>query len=111
MALSEEQLARLTPDELLDCIIEEAAEVIQAAQKVRRFGPTQSHASYHDGAPNHMIVHIEGKQIEMALRHYASRYGERSADMVHHLRFMDEHLFAKLYRPLKEQSDEDPKDG
>ena len=39
MALSKEQRSKLSAEELLDHIDEEAAEVIQAACKLRRFGP------------------------------------------------------------------------
>ena len=40
----------------LPLVQEEAAEVIKAIAKVDRFGLTNSHPDYHDGAPNWVIV-------------------------------------------------------
>lgn len=40
-------------------IMEEAAEVIQAASKILRFGPNDFHPTYHNGAPNTHALAIE----------------------------------------------------
>ena len=97
MALTETQTRSLTPDQLIDLIIEEAAEVIQAASKVRRFGHTNGHKDYHDGAPNFFGVLIEGLQLERAMRHYAAKHGARHIDLIDRLECLSDADFTKAY--------------
>lgn len=55
----------------LELVIEECAEVIQAATKILRFGEDDSHPSYYDGAPNSEVLTEEVGQ----LLHCISRLG------------------------------------
>ena len=42
--------------ENLELVIEECAEVIQAATKILRFGVDDSHPTYYDGTPNGQVL-------------------------------------------------------
>lgn len=47
----------------LELVIEECAEVIQAATKILRFGVDDSHPTYYDGAPNSQVLIEEIGQL------------------------------------------------
>ncbi len=47
----------------LELVIEECAEVIQAATKILRFGVDNSHPTYYDGKPNSWILTEEVGQL------------------------------------------------
>ncbi len=49
--------------EYLDLVIEEAAEVIHAACKIKRFGLNDSHPTYYDGLPNGHVLTTEIGQL------------------------------------------------
>lgn len=75
MALTDEQLRQHTADQLLDLIIEEAAEVIHAASKAKRFGAKGSHPSYNGGRSNADGVAREMRQLDQTFRIYCGKVG------------------------------------
>ncbi len=75
MALTDKELLALSPDQLLDLIIEECAEVIHAASKVKRFGPLRTYPGYNDGRSNADAVIREALQVNDTLRAYCARMG------------------------------------
>ena len=83
MALSDAELLEKTQDELLDLLIEECAEVIQAATKVKRFGPLQSWPGYNGERCNADAVIREAFQVNDTLRAYCARLGVNYGDTLH----------------------------
>jgi hypothetical protein len=82
MALSDKELLTKTQDELLDLLIEECAEVIQAAAKVKRFGPMRSRPGYNGERCNADAVIREALQVNDTLRAYCARLGVRYGDTI-----------------------------
>lgn len=75
MALTDDQLREHSADQLLDLIIEEAAEVIHAASKAKRFGPRGSHPSYNGGRSNADGIAREMQQLKQTFRIYCGKVG------------------------------------
>lgn len=80
MPLSDAELLAKTQDELLDLLIEECAEVIQAATKAKRFGPMRSWPGYNGERCNADGVIREGLQVNDTLRAYCAKLGVRYGD-------------------------------
>lgn len=87
MALTDEQLLNHTPAQLLDLMIEECAEVIQAATKAKRFGHKTRWPNDASGRTNADALIREALQVNDTLRAYCARLGinyghalERGAD-------------------------------
>ena len=64
--LTKEQLATMTPEETLVCIMEEAAEVIQAASKCYRFGWDIKYGA----STNNELLIQEWKQLNDTVKAY-----------------------------------------
>lgn len=75
MALTDAELLQHTPDQLLDLLIEECAEVIQAATKAKRFGALRTWPGYNGERCNADAVIREGLQVNDTLRAYCARMG------------------------------------
>ena len=73
MPLSDRQLSRLSPDELVIIIIEEAAEVLQAATKAMRFGLEGKHPDREDA--NVVELCGEAEQVGAAARILGANFG------------------------------------
>ena len=80
MPLTMETIRGLSSDECLALIMEEAAELIHAASKARRFGDRGSHVSYNDGAPNCEAVIREAVELNNLCRAYCAAMGENWGD-------------------------------
>lgn len=75
MAMTDAGLRQLTTEQLLDLIIEEAAEVIHAASKCKRFGDRGSHPSYNEGRTNADALAREHEQLRQIFRVYCGAVG------------------------------------
>lgn len=75
MALTDEQLREHTAEQLLDLLIEEAAEVIHATSKAKRFGHRGSHPSYNGGRSNADGIAREMRQLAQTFRIYCGKVG------------------------------------
>jgi hypothetical protein len=75
MALTDDELREHSADQLLDLIIEEAAEVIHAASKAKRFGHRGSHPSYNNGRSNADGIAREMRQLDQTFRIYCGKVG------------------------------------
>ena len=75
MALTDEQLLNHTPTQLLDLLIEECAETIQAATKAKRFQLLGSYPTYNEGRSNADAVIREALQVSDTLRAFCARMG------------------------------------
>ena len=74
MPLTKEALEKLSDADLLDRIIEEAAEVIHAAMKAKRFGPRDRDTRNPDSLENIVVLSLENVQVGDAVRTYGARY-------------------------------------
>lgn len=75
MPLTDKELLAKTQDELLDLLIEECAETIQAATKAKRFGPLRSWPGYNGERCNADGVIREALQVSQTLRAYCAKLG------------------------------------
>lgn len=75
MPLTDKELLEKTQDELLDLLIEECAEVIQAATKAKRFGSNRCWPGYNGDRCNADAVIREAHQVNDTLRAYCARLG------------------------------------
>jgi NTP pyrophosphatase (non-canonical NTP hydrolase) len=75
LALTDKELLQHTPEQLLDLLIEECAEVIQAATKAKRFGLLGSWLGYNEGRSNADAVIREALQVKDTLRAFCARMG------------------------------------
>lgn len=73
--MTDDELRELTATQLLDLIIEEAAEVIHAASKCKRFGDHGSHPSYNGGRTNADGLAREAEQLRQTFRIYCGKVG------------------------------------
>lgn len=80
MPLTMDAIRSLSRDAQLALIMEEAAELIHAASKARRFGETAGHASYNNGAPNFHAVIREAVELNNLCRAYCAATGENWGD-------------------------------
>ncbi len=80
MPLTDKELLEKTQDELLDLLIEECAEVIQAATKTKRYGPLRSWPGYNGERCNADAVIREALQVNDTLRAYCARLGVNYGD-------------------------------
>lgn len=80
MALSDEELLRKTDKELLDLLIEECAELIQAAVKAKRFGCYRMWPGYNGDRCNADAIIREGLQVNDTLRAYCAALSVRYGD-------------------------------
>lgn len=85
MPLTMERILELSQDEQLALIMEEAAELIHAASKARRFGALGSHPSYNGGAPNYHAVIRESVELNNLCRAYCASNGENWGDWSDHV--------------------------
>jgi hypothetical protein len=74
MPLTSDAIRQLSDAEVLDLIIEEAAELIHAASKAKRFGSNGRHPK--GGPPNNMALIAEAVQLNDLCRNYCARQGE-----------------------------------
>ena len=84
MKLNQKDFNQLSATEILDLIQEEAAEVIQAASKVKRFG----HSGYNEAAKdsaetNHRALVREWQDLGQAFEAYMSRPYECTGSVSH----------------------------
>ena len=105
MPLSDKELLAKTQDELLDLLIEECAEVIQAATKAKRFGPMQSWPGRNGERCNADAVIREGLQVNDTLRAYCARLGVRYGDVIEWWASGDLSVKWKDYVKVPEPSD------
>ncbi len=77
MPLSNTQLRKLDPDDLVILVIEEASELIQAACKVRRFGFEGGHPERKDGQDTRNIDELcqEAEQACATARILGAKFG------------------------------------
>lgn len=80
MPLTMDTIRKLSTDEVLALIMEEASELIHAASKARRFGDYGSHPSYNGGAPNFQAVIHEAVELNNLCRAYCAAKGENWGD-------------------------------
>ncbi len=104
MSLTKQQCKQLKSQDLLTLIIEEASEVIQAATKVRRFGPHERHPERL--TPNFMELLIEGYQLKELLNEYAERHGKCFEAMGHRQNSVTDSQF-KTYYPYTQEEDKE----
>jgi hypothetical protein len=95
MPLSDKELLQKTQDELLDLIIEECAETIQAATKAKRFGPMRSWPGYNGDRCNADAVIREAHQVNDTLRAYCARLGVNFGSTLDWWAARDERDFVK----------------
>lgn len=76
MPLTMDAIRKLSKDQTLALIMEEAAELIHAASKARRFGDRGSHPTYNDGTPNFEAVIREAVELNNLCRSYCAAMGE-----------------------------------
>lgn len=74
MPLTQDAIRQLSDAEVIDLIIEEAAELIHAASKAKRFGSAGK--SPMTGEPNFKALIAEAVQLNDLCRVYCSRQGE-----------------------------------
>ena len=78
MPLTRDAIDQLSDAEVLDLIIEEAAELIHAASKAKRFGSKGNHPK---GGPfNFETLIMEAVQLNDLCRVYCARQGENWGD-------------------------------
>lgn len=80
MALTDDQLRAMTAEQLHDLLIEEAAEVIHAVSKAKRFGDRGSHPSYNGGRSNADGIAREMHQLRQTFRIYCGKVGMNYGD-------------------------------
>lgn len=80
MPLTMDVIRSMGNDEVLALIMEEAAELIHAASKARRFGDTGSHPTYNDGELNFHAVIREAVELNNLCRSYCAANGENWGD-------------------------------
>lgn len=80
MALTDDQLRSMTAEQLHDLLIEEAAEVIHAVSKAKRFGLENGHASYNGGRSNADAIAREMHQLHQTFRIYCGKVGMNYGD-------------------------------
>jgi len=80
MPLTMDAIRRLNTDQMLALVMEEAAELIHAASKARRFGDRDGHPTYNDGAPNFEAVIREAVELNNLCRSYCAAMGENWGD-------------------------------
>jgi hypothetical protein len=85
MPLTMDAIQALSKDEMLALIMEEAAELIHAASKARRFGCKDSHPTYNGGAPNFHAVIREAVELNNLCRAYCAAHGENWGDWSNHV--------------------------
>lgn len=85
MPLTMDTIRSLSTDEVLALIVEEAAELIHAASKARRFGDGGSHPSYNNGALNYHAVIREAVELNNLCRAYCAAKGENWGDWSDHV--------------------------
>lgn len=76
MPLTQEKIKQLTVDDLLDRIIEESAEVIQAASKFKRFGYDNYNPFIKGSKLNIENLGMEFLQLEAFIAELFSRYDD-----------------------------------
>jgi hypothetical protein len=76
MPLTMDTIRALKNDEVLALIMEEAAELIHAASKARRFGDLGSHPTYNNGELNFHGVIREAVELNNLCRSYCAANGE-----------------------------------
>lgn len=75
MAMTDDQLRAMTVEQLHDLLIEEAAEVIHATSKAKRFGVRGSHPIYNGGRSNADGIAREMHQLHQTFRIYCGKVG------------------------------------
>lgn len=75
MPLTQEKIKQLPVDDLLDRIIEESAEVIQAASKFKRFGHDAYNPFIKDAPLNIDALGLEYTQLSIYIDELFSRFG------------------------------------
>lgn len=73
MPLTMDTIHSMSSDEVLALIMEEAAELIHAASKARRFGDKGFHPSYNDGDLNCNAVIREAVELNNLCRAYCAK--------------------------------------
>ena len=96
MPMTDDELRAKTQNELLDLLIEECAETIQAATKAKRFGALRSWPGYNGERSNADGVIREALQVNQTLRAYCAKLGvnygnalDRNASTDPSVRFAD----------------------
>lgn len=81
MPLTMDAIRALDAGQLLDLIIEEAAELIYVASKAKRFGPLNVHPDRPDAETNIMEIALEDAQLGNLVRVLAARFGINNGEV------------------------------
>lgn len=81
MPLTEQAIRDLDAGQVLDLIIEEAAELIYVASKAKRFGPLHVHPDRPGAETNIRELAMEEVQLSSLVRIFAARFGINNGEM------------------------------